>query len=163
MTTEEMKTEFESLFGEIINSQDISCVRTLGEVLKEMMGWMIANKPDLAMEWVEKMECVRWKNYLTPKEAERITSMMSPKVPWTFDQWQTAMAQHGYSTEDEPNYNRYALFAVMDMIMSNSSETLKKFIDSDNVFGAVYCLAADKLTDEDGMFKVREFFKLGQP
>lgn len=160
MTADEMKKEFESLYNLMANSHEVAYMRTFGNVHKEMMEWMIANKPDLAQEWIWKLEAIKWKNYLTPKEAESIVANMNPRAPWSRDQWKSAMAQHGFDLEKEPCYNSCALWVTMNMIMSDSSETLSKYVDSDNMFKAVYDLAVDKLTDKDSMFDIRRYFHL---
>ena len=83
MTAEEMRQEFGSLYQMMANSQEVAYMRTFGNVHKEMMEWFIQNKPDLAQEWIWKLEPIKWKNYLTPKEAETIVSNMNPKAPWS--------------------------------------------------------------------------------
>ena len=158
MTQEEMKNEFYALYNMMANSNKVENMRAFGNAHKEMMEWFIANKPDLAQEWIDKLSAIRWKNYLTPKEADSIVSKMEPKAPWTRDQWKAAMTQYGYPIDDEPHYNRCALYVVMNMIMSDSSNTIGKYVSEDDVFGIVHDLAVDKLTDKDGKFSVRKYF-----
>lgn len=158
MTQEEMKKEFHALYEKMANSQEVSFMRTFGNVHKEMFEWFVANKPELAQEWLDKLQSIKWKNYLTPKEAEKIVAEMQPKAPWSREQWKQAMEQHGYDLENEPYYNSCALWAVMNMVMSDSSATLEKFVAADKLFDAVYSLAVDKLTDKDKKFAVREYF-----
>ena len=160
MTTEEMKEEFYALYNLMANSNKVENMHTFGKVHKEMMEWFIVNKPDLAQEWLWKLESIKWKNYLTPKEADKIIAEMQPKAPWSREQWKAAMDQHGYSLEKEPCYNKCALFVTMNMIMSDSSETLTKYVDSGKMFDAVYELAVDKLTDKDNVFCIRKYFSL---
>lgn len=160
MTPEEMKQEFNALYNMMANSNNVAYMHVFGNVHKEMMEWMIANKPNEAHEWLEKLESIKWDNYLTPKEAEKIVSEMKPAAPWTREQWLNVMKQKGYDTEDEPYYNRCALWTTMNMIMSDSSETLGKYVNNDNLFSVVYDLAVDKLCDEDGKFSIRKYFGL---
>lgn len=158
MNQEEMKQEFNALYNQMANSGDINQMHTFGVVHKEMMEWMIQNKPDLAQQWIDKLESIRWKNYLTPKEAEVIVSKMEPKAPWSRDVWRQAMEQAGLELEKEPYYNRCALWVTMNMIMSDSSQTLAKYVDNGNLLTLVYELAVDKLTDKDHMFNIRKYF-----
>ena len=158
MTAEEMKQEFNSLYNLMANSTNVNFMHIFGQVHKEMMEWMIQNKPDLAQEWIWKLESIKWKNYLTPKEADKIVAGMEPKAPWTRDQWKQAMEQSGYALEKEPCYNRCALYTTMNMIMSDSSETLAKYVDNGNLFQLVHDLAVDKLTDKDKVFSIRHYF-----
>ena len=158
MNQEEMKNEFYALYNMMANSDKVENMHTFGMVQKEMMEWFIQNKPEAAQEWLYKLESIRWNNYLTPKEAERIVASMEPKAPWSRDQWSTAMQQNGYPLEKEPYYNRCALWVTMSMIMSDSSETISLYVNNGNVFKLVHDLAVDKLTDRDGKFSVRKYF-----
>ena len=158
MTPEEMKKKFWELYQYMATSENVAYMRAFGNVHKEMMEWMIANKPDLAQEWIEKLCSIKWKNYLTQKEAEKIVSDMEPKAPWSREQWKQAMTQHDFELEHAPCYNSCALWATMNMIMSDSSDTLSKYVDDANLFKAVHDLAVDKLKDKDGVFNIRSYF-----
>lgn len=160
MTSDEMRNEFYALYNMMANSTKVEFMHIFGQVHKEMMEWFIQNKPAEAQEWIEKLESIRWKNYLTPKEADKIVSEMQPKAPWTREQWKQAMEQNNYPFEEEPFYNRCALWVTMNMIMSDSSSTLGKYIDSANLFKIVHDLAVDKLKDSDGKFVIRRYFGL---
>ena len=158
MTQEEMRQEFHELYQLMANSHEVSYMRTFGNVHKEMMEWMIQNKPEAAQEWIEKLASIRWKNYLTPKEADKIVAGMIPKAPWTRDQWKQVMEQNGFAFEKEPCYNRCALYVTMQMIMSDSSETLSKYVENGDMFQLVHDLSVDKLTDKDAVFNIRSYF-----
>lgn len=160
MTTQEMQQEFHALYNLMAGQQNVAFMHVFGQVHKEMFDWFVANKPELAQEWLDKLESIRWKNYLTKPEADRIVAGMEPKAPWTMDQWKQAMTEHGFEMQDEPCYNSCALYVTMNMIMSDSGETLAKYVDKDNLFKAVHDLAVDKLTDHDGVFNIRSYFGL---
>lgn len=153
-----MKERYYELYDYMAQSKDPKNMKLFGHVMNEMMDWLIANKPDAAEEWIGKLESVRWKNYLTPKEAEMIVADMEPDAPWSREQWKAAMEQHDFETEECPHYNSCSLYAVMNMIMSDSGETLERYIASDDLFKIVYELAVDRLTDKDGRFMVRNYF-----
>lgn len=158
MTPEELKSEFAALYNMMATSHNPDFMRTFGNVHKEMMSWFIANKPSEAQEWIEKLSAIRWNNFLTQKEAQTIVDNMQPSAPWTRDQWKAAMKQHDFPLEKEPCYNSCALWVTMNMLMSDSSETMKKYVDEDNLFNMVYDLAIDKLTDKDKVFHIRDYF-----
>lgn len=155
-----MKKEFHALYTLMANSTNVEYMHIFGMVHKEMMEWFIVNKPELAQEWLDKLESIRWKNYLTPKEAEHIVSHMEPKAPWSREQWKQAMEAHNYALMKEPCYNSCALYVTMNMIMSDSADTLKKYVDEQKLFSVVYELAVDKLTDKDNVFSIRSYFGL---
>lgn len=160
MTSEEMRKKFHELYQYMATSDNVENMKVFGNVHKEMMVWMIANKPELAQEWLGKLCSIRWKNYLTEKEADKIVSEMQPSASWTYEQWLAAMQKNDYDIEHEPYYNSYSLYVTMNMIMSDSSDTLSKYIDEENMFEAVYELAIDKLRDKDGKFSIRHYFSL---
>ena len=139
-------------------SNKVEFMQAFGNVHKEMMDWMIANKPELASYWIEKLSSIKWKNYLTKKEAETIVSNMDPKAPWSYEQWSGAMEKAELPLCEEPYYNSYALFVTMNMKMSDSGHTLKKYISDEDLLKAVYELAVDSLKDRDGMFSIRKYF-----
>lgn len=160
MTTEEMRKEFYALFNMMANSSEVKNMHVFGCVEKEMFEWFVVNKPDLAQEWLDKLESIRWEQYLTAKEAEKILSGMTPKAPWTKEQWKAAMEKSDYPVEKEPYYNYCALFVTMSMIMSDSGETIKEYVGEDKLFAFVYHMAIDKLTDVDKRFSIRSYFGL---
>ena len=155
-----MRKEFYALYDMMAGSNKVENMHVFGTVLKEIMEWMIQNKPELAQQWLEKLESVRWNNYLTPKEAEMIVSEMEPQAPWSREQWKSSMQQRGLPLEKEPCYNSCALYVAMNMKMSDSSATLSKYVDSSKIFNMVHDLAVDLLTDKDSVFNIREYFKV---
>jgi hypothetical protein len=160
MNAQELREEYRSLYEHMAQSKNPDNMKAFGHVMNEMMDWMVMNKPEAAQEWIEKLQAIKWKNYLTAKEADAIVSAMEPKAPWSREQWKAAMEQNGFALEKEPCYNRCALYATMNMLMSDSSDTFNKYIADEELFAVVHDLAVDKLTDKDMRFKVREYFSV---
>lgn len=168
MTQEEMKKEFESLYDMMASSNKVENMRTFGNVHKEMMDWFIANKPELAQEWLDKLSSIKWKNYLTPKEAEKIVAGMNPKAPWSRDVWSQAMKQLGLPTEEEPYYNPCALWVVMNQVYTDHAQTIadniiKKplaEIPAEQIVPIIRALAIDLLKDKDNVYSVRKYFNV---
>ena len=160
MNTEELTNRYESLNRYMIDSKDPENMKKFGMVMDKMMHWMIANKPDAASEYIDELESIKWDNYLTPKEADQIVSAMNPQRPWSREQWKQAMDQHGFALEEEPYYNRCAMYVTMSMIYSDSSETLKRYANGSDLLEVIHALALDKLKDRDGVFSVRSYFGL---
>ena len=160
MNAQELKQQYANIYGYMTNSKNPENMIIFGSVMTEMFMWMADNKPDAASDWLEKLLSIRWHNYLTQKEADNIVANMDPQRPWSREQWKQALEQHGYSLEEEPYFNRYALYVTMSMIMSDSFSSISKFVGSDKVFDFVYALAIDKLKDKDQVFNVRSYFGL---
>lgn len=159
MDAKELKEKYYELYDYMAQSKDPKNMKTFGHVMNEMFEWFVANKPDAAQSWIEKLESVKWKNYLAPSEADKIVAAMKPQAPWTRDQWNAAMEKSGYEKEEWPCFNKCALYTTMNMIMSDSSNTLSKYMeDEGDLFAFVHDLALDKLHDADGRFNIREYF-----
>lgn len=155
---EDLKQKYTELYDYMAMSKEPENMKAFGRVMTSMMDEMIQTDPTKAEEYISRLECIKWDNYLTPKEAEAIVAEMVPKAPWPRDQWQSAMTQHGHALESAPCYNRCALWVTMNMVMSDSKDTLEKYIDKSNIFEMVYDLALDKLCDDDKKFSIRKYF-----
>ena len=155
-----LKEKYQSLYDYMAESRNPENMKAFGRVMTAMMDDMIQSSPTKAEEYINRLEAIKWHNYLTPKEAEAIVARMEPKAPWSREQWTNAMQQKGYPLEDEPHYSRCALWVTMNMIMSDSSETISKYVDNGRRFELVHDLAVDKLTDKDGVFSIRSYFGL---
>lgn len=163
-TAEEMKERYTGLYDYMAGSRDPRNMKAFGCVMTEMMDWMIANKPDVAREMIEELEAIRWKQYLTPKEAERIVASMDPNGPWTRDVWRSTMEQLGLPLEEAPLYNSYALWCEMNKIYSDYGAEIAAMIgkplspaDKD-IVTACYRLALRNLKDKDGVYDIRKYF-----
>ena len=155
-----MKERFYTLYDKMANSNNVAYMHVFGQVHKEMMEWFIANKPTEAQQWLDKLESIQWDNYLTRQEANDIIAAMTPRAPWTREQWDVAMTQHGFASSESPCYNSCALFVTMSMIYTDSSETLGRYVEDDELFHVIYDLAVDKLKDADKRYDVRRYFGL---
>jgi hypothetical protein len=160
MTAEELKEKYWNLYEYMANSKNPEYMKIFGGVMTSIVMDMIASSPSKAEEYIDRLEAVKWKNFLTAKEADTIVASMNPKAPWGREQWKAAMTNPGYEREKWPCYNEWALFATMNMIMSDSSNTLTKYVDNEHLFKFVHDLAVDKLTDQDKKFNVRIYFGL---
>lgn len=160
MNAQEMKQKYWSLYEYMANSKNPENMKAFGRVMSSMMEDMIQISPAKAEEYIERLESIRWDNYLTPKEAEAIVAKMDPKAPWSREQWKNAMEQSGFALEEKPCYNSCALWVTMNMLMSDSSGTMSKYVDANNLFKFVHDLAVDKLTDADGVFDIRHYFNV---
>ena len=163
-TPQEMKERYEGLYDYMAKSREPRNMKAFGCVMTEMMDWMIQNKPDVAEEMIDELESIRWKQYLTPKEAERIVAAMDPKGPWTREAWKSAMEALGLPTEEAPYYNSCALLTEMNKIYSDFGAELAALIgkplsptDKD-IITACYRLALRNLKDKDGVYDIRKYF-----
>lgn len=162
-----IKEKYDALYEHMATSGKPENMKVFGRVMTEMMDWFIANRPDAAQEWVEQLCSVKWKNYLTQREAEKIVSGMSPKAPWPKDAWKNVLNNMGIATEEEPYYNECALWVTMCMVYSDSANSIARIIGAplnniptEKMVEAVHALALDKLKDPDEVFGIRRYFGL---
>lgn len=162
-----MEKEFYALYNMMANSNEPAYMHVFGMVTQEMFRWFLANKPELAKEWLDKLESIRWKQYLSPKEAEKIVAGMKPEAPWKRDVWNNAMDSLGLMKEEEPYYNRCALWTEMNKQYSDHGESVASLlgqplaqIPAEVIVPAMHKMALDLLKDRDGVYNIREYFHL---
>ena len=154
-----MKERYEKLYQYMAESKDPDNMRLFGQVMTEMMDKAIKDNPSFAEREIDKLEAMMWNQYLSRGEAEDAVRQMQPRAPWPYDVWQKAMQDAGLDTSEDGNYNCYALWTVMNGIMSDSGDTFKKYgIGNDVLLPMVHDLALDLLNDEDDRFDVRLYF-----
>jgi len=161
-----MRTEFRALYNMMAGSNKVENMHVFGNVHKEMMEWFITNKPDLAQEWLDKLESIRWCQYLTPKEADKIIAGMDPKAPWSREQWKQAMTSFGLPLEEQPRYNRCALFVEMSKIYSDFGDNIAEMLGKSlsptdkDIIAACYKMALKTLKDKDDIYDIRKYFNV---
>lgn len=167
MNRQEMKEKYHELFSMIISSKDEDKMKVLGNVSKHQMEWFIENRPEMAEEYLEVLCSVKWKNYLTQKEADNIVNNMTPAAKWTKEQWKTGMNNLGLLLEEEPCYNKCALWVTMNMIYSDDIRTIAEIMgktledmSAEEMVRATHAFAVNKLKDADGVFDIRKYFGL---
>ena len=164
MTAAELKERYDALYDYMAQSRDPKNMKAFGCVMTEMMEYLIANKPDVAQDMVDELEAIKWKQYLTPKEADKIFAAMDPKGPWSRDVWKSTMESFGLPLEEVPYYNRCALFIEINKIYSDFGEEIAALLgkplsptDKD-IISACYKMALKNLKDKDGVYDIRKYF-----
>jgi len=162
---ENLKQRYLDAYEHMARSSDVEDMRLFGKVLTEVMDWMIANKPVYATEWIEKLESVRWNNYLTQREADAIVEKMDPQPTMSKNEWARMMEKLGMQLYEEPYYNCWALYATMMMKDSDCRNSISMLMNKpisditpEEMTNATHMLAMDALKDRDGRFDVREYF-----
>lgn len=164
MNANEMKEKYMALYEYMATSNNPKYMKTFGNVMTKMMNDMIAMKPDMAEDYICALESIKWKQYLSPKEAEAIIAKMEPKAPWTRDTWKNAMESFGLPLEDAPYYNSCALWVEMNKMYSDFGEEIAALLgkplsptDKD-IISATYKMALKTLKDKDGVYDIRKYF-----
>ncbi len=166
MTQEELLEKYKVLYGYMAASNEPKYMKLFGEVMNEMMAWMVKNQPSAAEMWVEKLCAIKWEQYLTKNEAAKVVESLEPEAPWNWEVWNRAMSNLGLETERKGVYNKYALWAEMNAKYSDHAESLAKYafemplneVPAEKMVALIHSLAVGSLTDEDGKFNVRDYF-----
>lgn len=165
---EEIIKKFDELYAIMSRSTDVADMKLFGKVMREAIVYITANNPKKAEELVNKLCAIKWDNYLTKEEAEKIVKEMKPSVAWSEEEVINTLTRKGYKTEEEPYYNAHALYATICMKCSDSGETIKDKIlrkvsanfSEAEMLEICYWLALDSLKDKDGVFRIRKYFGL---
>lgn len=167
MNATDLKERYLGLYGYMAQSRDPKNMKAFGAVMTEMMDAMLQKMPAEAEEMIDKLEAIKWHQYLTPKEAERIVAGMVPKAQWSREVWKNAMEQLGLPIEEQPLYNRCALWTEMNKQYSDHGETLASLlgeplssIPAETIVPAIHKMALDVLKDKDGVYNIRTYFGL---
>lgn len=159
-----LKEKYSELYNMMAQSQNPKNMKVFGNVMTEMMDVMIQKMPTEAEEMIDKLEAIKWRQYLTPREAETIVSKMDPKAPWSREAWKNTMESFGLPLEEQPAYNRCALWVEMNKIYSDFGENIAELIgktlvptDKD-IIAACYKMALKNLKDKDGVYNIRKYF-----
>ena len=165
-TTQELKDRYDGLYQEMAASRNPKNMKIFGSVMTQMADVMIQKMPDVAEEMIDRLESIRWNQYLTPKEAQKIVDGMDPKAPWSRDQWKAAMESFGLPLEEPPYYNRCALFTEMSKMYSDFGDEIAALLgkplaptDKD-IIAACYKMALKTLKDKDGIYDIRRYFSV---
>ena len=155
--------KFDELYAKMSSSQDVEDMKLFGKVMRNAMQYLAERNPEKIEEFIEELEAVNWKNYLTKKEADDIVGSMMPAPKWTKEQVERGLKELDVPLEEMPYYNWYALYTTISMIASDSGETLQKYAFGANqvdngMLELVYHLALDKLKDKDEVFNIRKYF-----
>lgn len=164
MTTQELKDRYDGLYQEMANSRNPQNMMIFGAVMTQMMDVMLAKMPAEAEDMIDKLESIKWHQYLTSKEAQKIVDGMDPKAPWSRDQWKAAMESFGLPLEEPPYYNRCALWTEMSKMYSDFGDEIAALLgkpltptDKD-IIAACYKMALKTLKDKDGVYDIRRYF-----
>jgi len=155
-----MKERYEALYKYMAESKDPDNMMLFGQVMTELMEKAIKDNPSFAEREIDKLEAMMWNQYLSRGEAEDAVKEMQPRAPWSFSEWEKAMQSFGIPTSEEGDYNCYALWVVMNGIMSDHGDTFSKYgiSKSEDFFKFVHSIAIDLIDDEDGLFDVRNYY-----
>lgn len=164
---------FEALYEQMRKSADVANMMTFGHAAKAMFEKMSKQHPAIAEEWLEKLSPIRYHNYLTPEEAEKITEALvnqdgSVGAHWSREAFGQMLNRLGAPVEDEPYYNKCALWAAANMVYSDHAESIAEDmgfnaptnVPAERMAKSCYHKAVEVLKDVDRPHFIRWYFHL---
>ena len=156
--------KYDELYAIMANSADPAKMHIFGEAEKWAFEQMNRTNPDMAKKWLDRIEAVKWDNYLCEASAMAIVSKFVNQdgtmgAKWNYQQVMDAVRAAGGNESEQPYYNSWALFVVMNWIASNSWKTLSTLTTEDKMPGVVYALALDYLKDPDEPHFIQRYWK----
>lgn len=162
MEQTEIMNHFDRLYNKMATSSEPKYMQVFGNTMRCMLMNIVDWRPEVAQEYIDKLEAINWHNYLSKKEAIAIVDGMEPKGGWDIAEWERYIETLGLERDEEPYYNKWALYVAMNMIYSDSAKSIikiaNKTLSNEELFTAIHLLALDKLKDKDGMFDIRAYF-----
>lgn len=159
----EMLERYEELYEDMATSGSKEKMMAFGEAEKCMFKKLAKEHPQMAQIWLDKLEAMQWKNYLSKAEAEDIVSklinqngMRGPK--WGYEVLKGAVENMGGKIMEMPFYNCYALWVVMNMLYSDHHDSASEYVAEAEMPKFFYAMALEKLKDTDRPKFVRRYF-----
>ena len=162
-----MMQRYEELYSMMATSADPAKMQVFGEAEKWAFAKMTDKDPAMAQVWLDMLEAVMWHNYLSRSEANDIVATFvnadgTTGAHWSYDTVRSAVEGLGAKMCEEPYYNGYALFAVMNMLYSDHSKSVDEFVPKDDQVKFYVAQAVEKLKDADRPNFVRDYFKMAK-
>ena len=170
---EDILERYEELYEDMANSGNKDKMMAFGDAERWAFKKMNEISPKDAQCWLDKLEAMHWKNYLSKHEAEEITSKLINQngrigAHWNYDTFKGAVESLGGKMYEKPFYNCYALYATANMIYSDHAQSIAEdmgypnpeAVPNEKMALSMYRKAVEQLKDVDRPKFVREYFDL---
>lgn len=125
---EDLIKKYDELYANMAASKDVRKMRAFGEAEKHIFHEIAEHHPELAEEWLNNIRTKMWNNYITESQARKIASELvnqdgtrGPK--WNMETFLGVVLRNGGKPEDEPYYNRCALWLVANAHYSDFAKS----------------------------------------
>jgi hypothetical protein len=170
---EDILERYEELYEDMASSGNKEKMTAFGEAEQWAFKKMTEISPKDAQCWLDKLEAMHWKNYLSKQEAENIAAKLVNQngrigAHWGFEAFKNAVEGLGGKMYEKPYYNCYALWATANMIYSDHAQsvaedmgaTTPEAVPNEKMALSMYRKAVEKLKDVDRTHFVREYFEV---
>lgn len=166
-----MKSRFDLFYKKMVASEDTARMKAFGESVYEVFGKMCDSYPSMAKEWLDALESQMWNNHLTQEQASAIASRLvnqdGTRGPhWPMETFFGVVPRLGGRIEEEPFYNKYALWLVAnahysDFAASTAMDMGYKTVreaPEEKMALSMYRKAVESLKDADRIHYVRDYY-----
>lgn len=171
MTAQELKDRYDHLYDVMAKSKKVESMMVFGRADKYFFNMMADNNPSVAKKWVEMLEPVVWNNYLTAEQAQElamhIVNQDGSKGPyWSMDVFFSVVPKLGGNLDDEPYYNRYALWLVANAHYSDFARSTSEDmgyqtvseVPAEKMALSMYKKAVESLKDVDNSHYIANYY-----
>lgn len=173
MNSEEMKSRYQHLYDTMKASKDVEKMVIFGKAEHHVFDKLAASNPSLAKEWLEMLEAVCWDNYLSEMQAEKLASKIvnqdgSAGPYWSMDTFFSVVPKLGGKLEDEPYYNKYALWLVANAHYSDFAKSTSEDmgyqtisdVPAEKMALSMYKKAVESLKDIDRSHYIADYYHI---
>lgn len=170
---EEILERYEELYEDMANSGNKDKMIAFGDAERWAFKRLYEVSPKDAQCWLDKLEAMHWKNYLSKQEADEIASHLVNQngrlgAHWGYETFKGVVESLGGKMYDKPYYNCYALWITANMIYSDHAQsvaedmgmTTPEAVPNEKMALSMYRKAVEKLKDVDRPKFIREYFDL---
>ena len=167
----EILERYEELYEDMATSGNKDKMTAFGDAERWAFKRMNEISPKDAQCWLDKLEAMHWKNYLSKHEADEITSKLINQngrigAHWGYETFKNAVESLGGKVYEKPFYNCYALWATANMIYSDHAQSVAEdmgmsspeAVPNEKMALSMYKKAVEQLKDVDRPKFVREYF-----
>lgn len=156
---------YDELYDDMATAKDPKKMMIFGDAEKWMFHEVAKKHPDIAEMWLTKLEAGKWHNYLSKTEAEHIASGIINQdgargAHWDYETLKAAVESLGAKMTDEPYYNCWALWIMVNAMYSDHYRSASEFVPKDMMPKYFYNMAVEKLKDIDYPKFIRKYYDL---
>lgn len=171
MTTQELKERYRHLYDVMSRSKKVEDMHVFGRAEHHIFDMMAEENPSVAKKWLELLEPVVWNNYLSLEQARDMASKLvnqdgSTGPHWSMETFFGVVPKLGGKYDDEPYYNRYALWLVAnahysDFAVSTSEDMGYRSVSEvpgEKMALSMYRKAVESLKDVDRIHYIADYY-----
>lgn len=168
-----MKNRYQHLYDVMSNSRDVEKMKVYGRAGHKMFDKLAVVNPSMAREWLEMLESIVWNNYLTENMASELASKIVNQdgtngPHWSMDTFFNVVPKLGGKLDDEPYYNRYALWLVANAHYSDFAKSTSEDmgfnaiaeVPGDKMALSMYKKAVESLKDIDNSHYIHNYYHI---